>query len=457
MNRAIRCFVICGITLIASTAKARAEDSAPRQMNLRLAECIEIALSNNSQSVQDRYNVALSEVSEDDSRNAFLPSATLSWNASRSIQGPREGSVLDPETGVLITSLGESRVSGGQSVSLGGISIPLYNSQSFSNLSASKLGLKATRMSQSNNRQQTIYDVKQNYFNLLKAIELLEVQKEQIHVSEENLRRQETLYEIGSTAILNVFNAKSTLASSKVTLINRENNVEIARANLSFFLGLGPEVKLVPTQEKFEITPQTVSYEDALGRAMDSHPDLLRWKYTMQEARTRLRGTQRNSRLPSATMSASYGWNLGKDEQFLGIEDLFMKNYSYTVSVNIRLPVFNMGTENSIRRQKLQYLRTQEQFDQAKRQRIQQIRQSYLSLERTRRLITANEAAVKAAEESFKLVDQRYNLGGGTFLERQTEEANLFRARSDLVSAIYDYQIELAQFQFRTGILAERD
>tara|TARA_Y100000588_G_scaffold390000_1_gene494251 strand:- start:1426 stop:1896 length:471 start_codon:yes stop_codon:yes gene_type:complete len=156
-------------------------------------------------------------------------------------------------------------------------------------------------------------------------------------------------------------------------------------------------------------------------------------------------------------MSASYGWNLGKDEQFLGIEDLFMKNYSYTVSVNIRLPVFNMGTENSIRRQKLQYLRTQEQFDQAKRQRIQQIRQSYLSLERTRRLISANEAAVKAAEESFKLVDQRYNLGGGTFLERQTEEANLFRARSDLVSAIYDYQIELAQFQFRTGILAERD
>jgi outer membrane protein len=454
MIRSIRCFVICGITLIASTAMSLAEESPPNQMNLSLAECIEIALGNSSQIVQDRYNVALSEVSVDDSRNAFLPSASVSWGASRSIQGPREGAILDRETGVLITSLGESRVSGGQSVSLAGISIPLYNAQNFANLSANKLGLKATRMSQSNNRQQTIYSVKQNYFNLLKAVELLEVQKEQIRVSKENLRRQDTLYEIGSTAILNVFNARSTLASSKVVLINRENNVEIARANLSFFLGLGPDVNLVPTQEQFEMTPQNLSYENVTGRALDSHPDLLRWKYTMEEARTRLKGTQRNARLPSATMSASYSWSLGREEQFLGLEDLFLKNYSYTVSVNVRLPVFNMGTENSIRRQKLQYLRTQEQFDQAKRQRIQQIRQSYLSLERTRRLITANEAAVKAAEESFKLVDQRYTLGGGTFLERQTEEANLFRARSDRVSAIYDYQIELAQFQFRTGIAA---
>ena len=455
MIRAIRCFVICGITLIASTTISLAEESPPNQMNLSLVECIEIALGNNSQIVQDRYNVALSEVSVDDSRNAFLPSASVSWNASRSIQGPREGAVLDPETGVLITSLGESRVSGGQSVSLAGISIPLYNAQIFATLSANKLGLKATRMSQSNNRQQTIYNVKQNYFNLLKAVELFEVQKEQIRVSQENLRRQETLYEIGSTAILNVFNARSTLASSKVVLINRENNVEITRANLSFFLGLGPDVNLVPTQEQFEMTPQNLSYENVTGRALDSHPDLLRWKYTMEEARTRLKGTQRNARLPSATMSASYSWSLGRDEQFLGLEDLFRKNYSYSVSVNVRLPVFNMGTENSIRRQKLQYLRTQEQFDQAKHQRLQQIRQSYLGLERLRRLITANEAAVKAAEESFKLVDQRYTLGGGTFLERQTEEANLFRARSDRVSAIYDYQIELAQFQFRTGIAVE--
>jgi outer membrane protein len=454
MSHAIRWFLVIVITSASFLISVDAARSGPKEVHLSLAECIEIALGNSSQIVQDRYNVGIAKVSVSDGLNAFLPSATISWGASRNLQGPREGAVLDQETGVLLTSLGKSRVTGGQSVSLGGVSISLYNAQSFANLSASKLGLKSSQMAQSNNRRQTVFSVKQNYFNLLKAIELLEVQNEQIRVSEENLRRQETLYEIGSTAILTVFNARSTLASSKVEVILRENNVEISRSNLTFVLGMEPDVKLVPTQEEFEITPLSVNYEDALNTALESHPDLLSQKYALEEARTRLRGTQWAARLPSATLSAGYSWSLGKDEK-AGLGDLFRKNYSYSAGLNVRLPIFNLGTENSIRRQKLQYLRAQEQFDQAKRQRTQQIRQSHLNLERTRRLITANEAAVKAAEESFKLVDQRYNLGGGTFLERQTEEANLFRARSNLVSAKYDYQIELAQFQFRASIAAE--
>ena len=67
---------------------------------------------------------------------------------------------------------------------------------------------------------------------------LLEVQREQVDVSQEELRRQETLYEIGSARLSNALSARSQLQRDKVSLISRENTAAIARSNLSFVLGL---------------------------------------------------------------------------------------------------------------------------------------------------------------------------------------------------------------------------
>ena len=134
------------------------------------------------------------------------------------------------------------------------------------------------------------------------------------------------------------------------------------------------------------------------------------------------------------------------------MEDLFIKNYSYNTSISIRLPLFNsLNTVNSIKIQKLEYLRSREQLDQAKRQKAMDIRLSFLNLERLRRSVTANEAAVKAAEENFRLQDQRYNLGGGTFLDRQQAQLQLFGARNQLVQDRFQYQIELAQLEQHVG------
>lgn len=428
-----------------------AGEAPPREMHLSLSECVEIALGNNTAIIQSRLSREIATAQIDARRNAFLPSLSSNYRISRSVTGPREGAIFDQTTQTIITTLGEDRVGGSQSVG-SSLSISIFNAGQLANLAASKKSARAAEMDLAGSRRETVFQVKQRYFTLLQRLEQLDVAKEQVSVSEESLRREKTMYEIGSTTIAEVLSAESQLATDRVAIIARENDVAIARSQLAFSLGLSPDVNITPTETAFSVAPPPVTYRESLERALKGHPEILAQKHRMHASRDQLKATKYSVRFPSITGSAGYGWQLNRGEGFAGVEDLFVKNYSYNAGISVSVPIFNrLDTENNVKIQKLEYLRSRELLDQAKRQQAMEIRLSFLNLERLRRSVSANEAAVKAAEENFRLLDQRYNLGGGTFLERQQAQLQLFAARNQLVQDRFQYQIELAQLEQHVG------
>ena len=46
---------------------------------------------------------------------------------------------------------------------------------------------------------------------------------------------------------------------------------------------------------------------------------------------------------------------------------------------------------------------------------------------------------------------ERYELGTGTLLERLQAQTTVFQARNNLVQAMYNYHIQLAQLELATG------
>ena len=186
---------------------------------------------------------------------------------------PREGSFVDPATGEVTSTLGESTTSGSQSLGTS-FSMNLYNRGNWTALASSKLGHKAAELDLSTSQQQVVFEVKQGYFSLLQAIELMKVQTEQVRVSEESLRRAETLFEVRSVPLSDVLTERAALASARANLIDRENSVAVTGADLAFAMGLRTYAPIVPVEEEFAMVPLALSYEEGLGLGAGAPPGL---------------------------------------------------------------------------------------------------------------------------------------------------------------------------------------
>lgn len=425
-----------------------------KELRLTLDECVSIALDQNTAVVQAKLTRDFDDYGVTLQANNFIPRVSTSYGFSRNLIGPRDRMFLDTETGLVVSSPGETSTSGNQNVG-GNINLNIFNVANIYGLSASRNNHKASLMALENSKLNVVFDVKRQYFELLKAVSLYEVQQEQIRVSEESLRRSETLNEIGSAPISEVFSARAELERQRVTLITRENNVEVARLNLGFELGLGTDVTIVPTQTEFTVDSDRADVAEALNQSAD-HPGLLADRLDMQAAKASMRANQAAARLPTLNVNSSYTFDLSKDENFRGLSDLWERNYRYGVRASVNFPLFNSNNAaTNAKRQKINYLRSQETYEQAKRTYALDVKQSVLNIERLRRNIAASEESVKATEQDFRLQDERYNFGAGTFLERQQAQLNLFNQRSGLVQAKYDYQIERANYERLTGVGAD--
>ncbi|MFH1567477.1 MAG: TolC family protein [Gemmatimonadota bacterium] len=440
-----------GAALLAALCLAAPAAAEVRELHLSVAACVDLALEHSTRIVQDQYATQIADLQVRSAHNAFLPSLSASYGFSRQVSGPREGSFLDPATGLLVTTRSQSQTSGSQSVGAGA-SMTLYDQSNFARLAASQEGRRVASLNQSLGRQEVALEVKRGYFGLLQALDLLEVQRDQVGLLDETLRRAEALHEMRSAPVSDVLSARASLESARASYISRQNSAEVARGNLAFSIGLDTETRVEPAERHFEIQPVDLTFEAARDQALASHPQLEAQRHALLQALEDLKATRYAGRLPSLRASAGYSWRLASNEEFDGFGDLFRKNYGLSAGVSLSVPVYDRrATDTSVRTQQLNYLRSLETYHQTQRQVALEVQQALLALEQYRRSIAASQTAVNAAEENYHLAQERYDLGTGTLLERLQAQTSLGQAKSGLVQARYSYQTQLAVLEAAVG------
>jgi len=440
---------------LAVLARPIASQESSVSDSLALKDCVEIALKNNAEVINARYNVDIQDMALQSAKGALLPRISTSYGASKAITGPRiTGQIIDPATQQVISATGQSVVSGSQSVGAN-LSMTIYDANTLSSIAASRANLRSFEQTLRNTRLTTIQTVKQRFFLVLQAEKLLALNQESVRVAEESLRRAQTMYEIGSAPVSDVLTARSNLESRKVTVITQQNAVDIAKSNLAFTLGIDVNQPIRLKEDTLAVRPVGMTYEQALRHALDHRPDLKARKFGLEQTRRQLEGARSQIRRPTVGLSARYGWGT-QNTPFRGIEDLFLQNYTYSFGLDISMPIFNgMSAENTIRQRKLQYLQGVEQLRRDERNVALSVKQATLNLDRSRQQIDAENEAVKAAEEDFRLAEERYNFGAGTILERLQAQERMFAAKNRYINAIYGYQQELANLEAAVGGLEE--
>ena len=306
--------------------------------------------------------------------------------------------------------------------------------------------------------QDLAFRVRQGFYLLLRAQELLKVQTEDLRLAQDQERRITSMFELGSVARVDVLKAKVRVSDAEVALIRQQNQVDIERARLATMLGLEAHT---PLQLAGELQPGPAPLDSSQAVAeSDRRPDLQSAREQVRSAKNMHRAAVL-SRVPGLFATFDYSKSGGTteaeqvsrqtvfdlntpspgDTTFTNVlytfpveSDLDFDSWRFRVGASVTLDAF-LNTGQSKR---TAAIKDQAEYDlqglelDAKRE----IQEAILNVRASVKAIEAAQSGVASSEEDHRLSQERYQQGLGTVLELLEAQVNLTRARDTLVNAL---------------------
>ncbi|KAA3659883.1 MAG: TolC family protein [Calditrichaeota bacterium] len=425
---------------------------------LTLDQCVSIAQERNSQIATSRYQVKIAESNVTSQRSALLPSVSASLYSGQTRVGPSEYLDRVPtgldENGNVTYAI-KKAVSDEVSYNSNNMSFRLSQQifdfgQTYNNIKQSTASRDATEKMLESTVQSTIYNVHNAYFNLLKAQRLVEVYEESVKQYEEQLKRSESMYEIGSVAQADVYRSQSTLGREKISLLSQKSIVEEARTNLNIILGRKADTPL-DIVDMEDVGPAKVyNFDDVLGRALAANPNMQRYKSEMIAA-SHGRKSAKYAFLPTVSASASYA---RRNDQLDRVYTGFDKDWTISFGISLDYNLFSgFRDAANVERQTYNYRIASENLDYTQRDIKRQVVNALNNLEAYRQIANINQSNLLSSKEDLRLAQERYRVGAGTLLDVLTAQSILTSAKSTLVRAKYDTKIYEAQLASLMGDL----
>lgn len=438
--------LVFSIGLIAAAISVSAET---RQWSLR--QCIDYAIDHNIQIKQQQNTTRQQQIQLDDNRGNHLPSVDASVGQNFSFG-----------RGLTAQNTYENTNTSNTSFQLNA-SVPIFSGNRIVNaVKLSQLNLDASLADLEKAKDDIRTQVAKAYVQILYDMEVAEVAQRQIAIDSMQVYRLERMLESGKASPAEVSQQKATLAQSRLTATNADNNYRLSLLALSQLLELpSPEgFAIVRPEAESIILPATSSRKAALPSPDIVYEEALGIKPQVKAEQLRLSGTDYNIKIargeymPSLSFSAGLGTNYYKTSgsKTDGFGKQLNNNFSQYLGVNLSIPVFNhFSTRNKIRTAKIDRENQVLKLENTKKELYKEIQQVYYNAVASCYKYESSLEAEKSNNDAFELTRAKYENGKATITEFNEQKNNLLKAQSDLVQAKYEYLYQTSLLDFYRG------
>ncbi len=442
--RILIAFVI--IIGVSATGEFQANSQSQNPQSITLQQAISLALDRNYQIARSEYRVESDRARVKSAYGNFLPNLNVGAGVRHTdTHGIRyiDGQPIGTSAAITNYSTGIST------------NVTLFDGFSnVSDLNRSRYDQSVSEYSLENTRRSVVTRVYTLYFDVFRRKELL-------RVSEENLRRSQAQFErikesnrVGAVPIVDVYRQQVQVGNDELALIQAEQNLENAKADLIFFIGLNPVLTFdfdsagVPTSISEDIIEENLNrfrdFQELQRRTIAHRPDLEAAQHRVYAAESGLTSA-RGSYWPSVSLGASYGFS---SDQISTLED----NRSFGYNLSFSIPLFQRFQRgNQIQQARVQIKQTEVEFNELQNQALLDIRKAILNLEAAAKRVDVTDQNIIAAREEQRLAEERYNLGAGTLLDLIVANANLAQAESNNVDAIFGFHLAVKEIENLIG------
>lgn len=422
---------------------------AAQSQVITIEDAIEIALENNYQLKQAENNLSISELQELSAKADFFPSLNANvnrgLNIGRRFDTETTGQFVDVTTNNLSASLSSN--------------IDIFNG--FANINNLRRSREITASREEllqRVRENVIFSTASSYLDYLLSSQLLEIAKENLQTSQSQLEQIEAQVEVGSRPMVDLLNQESLVANNELDLVNRENEVDLARLSLIRILQIDPLGEyefVIPDIGQGSAVPINYDLGELVGAALENRADLrseqraiLAEEYQVKVAKAQY--------YPTISGSASIRSNYSDLSMLSYTDQFFDQNVARSFGISISIPIFNrLNARTNVEIQKINLKNAELGLENTRLQVIQEVNQAYRDYLARVKEVESTQRALDAAERAYETELQRYEVGASTLIELSLANNAYVQAQASQAQATYRFIFQEKLLDYFIGRMDE--
>ncbi len=443
-----------------------------------LEECVLLALDKNISIKQSEIEIESAAIDRADAIGGFLPRISAQsqhiWNNGLS-QNITNGLIENLTT--QFSSFG------------GNIGLTIFNgNQNINQLSRANLNLISRQYQLDDMKDDISLFVANAYLQVMFNRELEQVQRYQLEITKEDLKRTQIRIDAGVLTQADIFEIEANLASQEQALVQAENNYRLSLISLAQLL-------LITDYENFEIADEDfeIPFSDILSqKPKDIYEKALTIRNDIKLGVANIEVTKKDisiakgALMPSLTAFYNYNTRISYSDRFIQTGNLiespigfvkgtgesvvtqfsereiakplsfgtqFGQNDGQSYGLSLNIPIFNgSSVRNNIKRRELNLRRVENQFEQTKLDLENTVNQAYLNTQGAIKFYEASEKTLRAREEAFQIAQNRFEAGVMNSFDFIQAKQRYQISASDIVRAKFDYIFKLKVLEFYFGL-----
>ena len=284
-----------------------------------------------------------------------------------------------------------------------------------------------------------------DYIASVREQENARVTGELLRQTEERVRVTREEFEAGRVARFNVLRDEAELANVIQMDTMARSRAELALIALKTTLGVDL-ASPITAAEPLQYSQTTVSVEEGIRQAVESHPDVQSAANQFEAAEAEVRAAL-GRYLPEVSATWMYDWQRMRNR-----DEPFERPEGYSAGLVLTIPLFDgFMRENAVATARAKRDKARELLVQARQQVAKEVNQAALMLVAADKNVDASRKGLQQAEEQFRIAQERFGSGRGIQLEVLDAQSTLTRADFNVVGALADHHSALAMWLKATG------
>jgi outer membrane protein len=414
---------------------------------LTFEEAIKVGLEQNIALRKNVNQLSALSIQEVEAKTNFLPTVAANVQAAR--QDGQQFQLV--EDGFEINNVQANRLGGNLTASF-----DIF--QGFGRLNQVKiaeLNYEAQKSAIERSRQQVVFNIAQQYLQLLLDQKLMEISSNAIQDQKKQLDRIEGFVLTGLRPQADALAQKATLNQLELSFVETENTYLLDKARLAQTLQLD-------LLEDFEISDAFSSTSTSLGAyqladlfelAIQNRSDLKQLDL-QREATTKNIDVLKSNYLPSLSAFYRYGTEYSSLNSLAFNEQIFDLYPNNTIGLNLSIPLFsNYVNRSRVATAKVELSNSNLDVEDLKRTILQDVQTAYLNFKASIKRVDVSESALNSAQEAYKMQNERYAEGIANLSELSIAQQALITAQANLEQAKFTLKFQQTILDFHTGVL----